>query len=155
MVITINDFAKKYEYPLRAVRYFLETKLTKGEHYFIESGKTKIPESTQMIIHRRFRTRRNHPISYRRINNEFGYKLNELKEFLIDGQDYIMVGKLYHFSKEAYRKIIDKSEGVNQVYEKPRGVTETRYFSEMTVREKEHWANKVRLSQEARDLIFK
>lgn len=155
MVIAINEFAKKYEYPIRAVRYFVETKLTKGEHYFIDKGKTQIPESTQMIIHRRFRARRNHPISYRRINNEFGYKIDDLKEFLIEGQDYIIVGKLYHFSKEAYRKIIDKHEGVNQVYSTQRGVTESRNFSEMTAREKEHWANKVRLSQAARDLIFK
>lgn len=155
MVTTIHDFAKKHEYPIRAVRYFLETKLTKDEHYYIEKSKTMIPEQTQLLIHKRFKARRDHPISYRRINNEYGYKIDELKDFLKENQDYIMIGKLYYFSKEAYRKIIDKYEGLSRIYQAPRGVTESRSFSEMTKREKEHWANKVRLSPEARDLIFK
>lgn len=154
-MIILNDFAEKHEYPIRAVRYFMEQKLTKGEHFFIEKGKTVITEETSLLIHKRFRARRNHPISYRRINNEYGYTMEDLKSFLIEGQDYIIVGKLYHFSKEAYRKIIDRYEKVTRFYTPTRGVTESRNFSEMTRREKENWANKVRLSQEARDLIFK
>lgn len=154
-MVNLVEFARMHEYPIRAVHYFLEQKLTKDEHYFIEKSKTVIPESTQLLIHKRFKARKNHPISYRRINNEFGYKVEQLKEYLIENQDYIIIGTLYYFSKEAYRKIIDKHEGVNQVYATPRGVTESRSFSEMTKREKEHWANNVRLSQAARDLIFK
>lgn len=154
-MVVLNDFARKHEYPLRAIRYFMEQKLTKGEHFFISKGKTVITEETQLLIHKRFTSRKNHPISYRRINNEYGYKMNDLKSFLIEGQDYIMVGTLYHFSKEAYRKIIDKYDGVATHYTPIRGATESRNFSEMTAREKENWANKVRLSQAARDLIFK
>lgn len=153
-MMSLKDFATKHEYPLRAIRYFMESKLTKDIHYWVEKNKVVINEPTQLLIHDRFRARKNYPISFRRINNEYGFKLDYLKSFLTEGRDYILVGTLYYFSKDAYRKIIDKAEGTSRSYSVPKGVTEVRQFSEMTKREKEHWANRVRLSQAARDLIF-
>ncbi len=159
----INDFSKKYDYPIRAIRYFLETKLTKGKHFYVRGGRLVLPEKTQELIHNRFKARRDYPISYRRINNEFGYIIEELKDFTIENQDYIMVGKLYHFSNEGYSKVVRYSQG-ERFKETPKRITETipsvgvtrmNNFSEMTKREKEHWADNVRLTKEARELIFK
>lgn len=158
-MVTIRDFAKKNEYPIRALQYFISEKLTEGEHYFIAKKKLVLPESTQELIHKRFKKRKEFPISYRRVLNEFGRHISDLKGYLIEGQDYIIVGKLYYFSKVAYAKIIDidrnnRSVGLPTEFKCPKGVTEVRSFSEMNKREKEHWANSVRLSKEARELIF-
>ena len=162
-MMKINDFSKKYDYPIRAIRYFLETKLTKGKHFYVRRGRLVLPESTQEMIHNRFKARRDYPISYRRINNELGYVIEELKDFTIENQDYIMVGKLYHFSNEGYSKIVRHSQG-ESFSETPKritktmpsvGVTRMNNFSEMTKSEKEYWADNVRLTKEARKLIFK
>lgn len=159
-MVTIKDFAEKNEYPLRALRYFISEKLTEGEHFFIAKKKLVLPESTQQLIHKRFKKRKDFPISYRRLLNEFGINIGDLKVYLKLDQDYIIVGKLYYFSKVAYAKIIEivnrkyRGIGLPTDFKSPKGVTEIRSFSEMNKREKEHWANSVRLSKEARELIF-
>lgn len=113
---------------------------------------------TQLLIHKRFSYRKNYPISYRRIKEELGFHISDIKEWTKEGVDYILVGHLYHFSLNAYRKLIDRRVGIHNLrseFVPAKGVTEAREFSDMTQREKDHWASRVGLSKEAKELIFK
>lgn len=162
-MMKLKDFSRKYDYPVRAIRYFMETKLTKGKHYKVRGGRIVLPQKTQELIHQRFKARRDYPISYNRINSEFGYRMKELKEFTKKDEDYILIGQRYHFTNEGYQKVKRYKEG-EPVNQQPRRVTEslpttevTRLsnYSEMSTKEKHNWADKIGLSKEVRDLLFK
>jgi hypothetical protein len=155
-MIVLKAFAAEYGYPYRALRYFLEKKLTKGEHYFIQGRNTVISEATARIMHKRFKRRTEFPISYKRILSEFEFSLKAIKRFLVEERDYIQVGNYYYFSRKAYAKIISKAGGfdTSDDYTSPIGVTEARSFAEMSEREKHRWAENIGLTKEARDLIF-
>ena len=157
-MISLKKFIAENGYPIRAVRYFIEEKLTRDIHYTIEKKTLMLLNDTQEIIHDRFRERKNFPISYRRIRNEFGYKIHHLKEIFMEGRDYMLITKLYHFSLDAYAKLEEAElRGIDigaAVKEKER-LSEGLRFTDMNESQKNHWADSVGLSQAARDLIFK
>jgi len=157
-MMSIKVFSKKYGYPLRAVRYFIDTKLTVDKHYFIQNGHLSLPNQTQDIIHERFKLRSKYPISHKRLKSEFGYSLAYLKKCFNEDIDYKLISNQYCFTLEAYSRIEEaKLRGADIGTQYPRG---TRYtaglqFSDMTKAQKNHWADSIGLTQEARDLIFK